>query len=146
VERRPAGGATFWSNRVTVAANTTNYTEYNVAAGVYEYRVSAQEGALQSDYSVPAQVTVSDAPFPAVVPRGLVPDHGRSSPSLSFVGSNAVVYALQFSTNLMNPADWQYVMSNGMPALVIGNGTSTNTLGDTNLLDRIRVYRLMQAP
>lgn len=145
VERRPAGGNDFWSNRTVVAANTTNYTEYSVAAGTYEYRVSAQEGVLQSDYTGIATVTVSDPPFASEVPIAAFQLAG-GSPTMSFIGSNAVVYALQYNTNLMNPAGWYYVMSNGLPVLAIGNGVNTNSLSDTNLVDRTRLYRLMGAP
>jgi lysophospholipase L1-like esterase len=145
VERRPAGGSAFWSDRIVLAANATNYMDYSVAAGTYEYRVSAQEDSLQSDYAGPAPVAVADAPFPSAVPVAAFQFSG-GKPGLSFVGSNAVVYALQFSTNLLDPSGWHYVLTSGAPVLVIGNGTSTDTLSDTNLADRTRVYRLMSAP
>ena len=115
------------------------------AAGTYEYRVSALEGALQSDYTGIATVTVSDPPFASEVPIAAFQLAG-GSPTMSFIGSNAVVYALQYNTNLMNPAGWYYVMSNGLPVLAIGNGVNTNSLSDTNLVERTRVYRLMGAP
>jgi hypothetical protein len=145
LERRPAGGGAFWSNRVAVAANTTNYTEYGVAAGNYEYRVSAQEGAWQSDYAGPVTIAVGAPPFSSVIPLAdfrLI----TGSPGISFVGSNAVLYVLQFSTNLLDPAGWQSVMQGGAPAMVTGNGMTTQTLTDTNLADRSRTYRLHWTP
>lgn len=62
------------------------------------------------------------------------------------VGSNAVVYRLQFTANPMNSSAWHYVMEPGAPVTVIGTGVTTNTLGATNLVDGIRVYRLMSVP
>ena len=145
IERRLAGLGGFWSNRTVVAANTTNHTEFSVAAGTYEYRVSALEGMLQSDYSGVATVTVSEPAFSAVSPISTFQFAGGLT-SISFIGSNAVVYILQYTTNLLNPAGWQPVITNGTPALVIGNGTDTKTLSDTNQLDGIRTYRLTSAP
>lgn len=145
LERRPAGGSAFWSNRVVVAANVTNYTDYPVLAGAYEYRVSAQEGALQGEYAGPATVTVSNSPYASDVPlTGLRMNAGLAG--VTFVGSNAVLYTLQFSTNLLDPAGWQDVMNGVDPVRAIGNGVSTNTLSDTNLLDRARLYRLVGLP
>jgi len=145
VERRPADGNSFWSNRVILAANATGYMDYAVSAGLFEYRVSALDGSGQSDYAGPASVLVADPSYSGSVPVARF-SMTAGQPMISFVGSNAVVYTLQFNTNLMNPLGWQYVTSNGIMALVIGNGTSTNTLGDTNVTDQIRTYRLMSPP
>ena len=145
VERRPSGGSAFWSNRVVVSANTTNYTDYGVPEGTYEYRVSSQEGLLQSDYAGGPSITVSHPPFSPVVPVATFRFTGAQV-GLSFVGSNAVAYLLQFSTNLLDPAGWHTVHNAGSPVSAIGNGTDTNTLNDAELLDRTRMYRLINAP
>ena len=145
VERRPAGGNNFWSNRTVVAANATNYTEYAVAAGTYEYRVSAQEGALQSDYATAASVTVADPPYSPVVPVASLRFTGGQA-GLTFVGSNAVLYLLQYTTNLLDPAGWQTVYNGGDPVSALGNGSATNTLSDAGSGDRARMYRLINAP
>lgn len=145
VERRPAGGNDFWSNRTVVAANATNYTEYAVAAGTYEYRVSAQEGAGQSDYATAAPVTVQDPPYSPVVPVASLRFTGGQA-GLTFVGSNAVLYLLQYTTNLLDPAGWQTVYSGGAPVSALGNGSATNTLSDAGSGDRARMYRLINAP
>lgn len=63
VERRPADGTAYWSNLVTLAANSTGYVDTEVPGGDYAYRVATVEGTLLSDYSGVASVSVADAPY-----------------------------------------------------------------------------------
>lgn len=71
---------------------------------------------------------------------------GGGAISISFVGSNGVTYGLQFSTNLLDPAAWQDVLTGGVPASVAGDGASTRILSDTNRADGTRAYRLIGRP
>lgn len=145
LERRLAGLGGPWSIRSVVPANTTTITEFSVAAATYEYRVSAQEGVRQGDYSGIATITVSDPPSASDSPITSLQFPG-GQPSLAFIGSNAVLYTLQYTTNLLNPSAWQHVLTNGSPVLAIGNGTDLRTLTDTNLPETLRAYRLTTAP
>jgi len=145
LERRPAGSGEFWSNRVVVSADTTNCLEYSVPAGTYEYRVSAQEGSLQSDYAGVAVVTVSNPSSSTIVSASGFQFSG-GLPAVSFVGSNAVAYALQYTTNLLDASGWQHALIAGVPIAAIGNGMTTNTLSDPNLPDAARAYRLISPP
>ena len=77
LERRPAGGGHYWSNVVTLASGVTGYTNTGVAGGTYEYRVSSQEGSLQSDYSGIAMVTVSNAVLTPI--QAILVDFGNSN-------------------------------------------------------------------
>lgn len=65
---------------------------------------------------------------------------------VSFIGSNTVSYALQYTTDPLNGAGWADVLNGATPMSGIGDGVSTVTLTDTNHADRSRVYRLVPSP
>ena len=65
---------------------------------------------------------------------------------VALVGSNAVTYTLQFSTNLLDPSGWATVLAGNQPVSAVGDGVTLLTLNDTNLVDRSRLYRLAPAP
>jgi len=69
-----------------------------------------------------------------------------SAVSVSFVGSYAASYTLQYSTNLVPPTEWRSVLTSGVPVSVTGNGVTTNLLADTDLADGFRAYRLIRSP
>ncbi len=64
----------------------------------------------------------------------------------SFVGSNSVIYLMQYTTNLADGTAWRDVTTNGYPATAAGDGSTVLMLRDTNDTDRGRSYRLILAP
>ncbi len=92
IERRPADGTSFWSNLVTLAANTTSHTDTNLPAGAYQYRVASVEGALLSEYSAIAVAAVTNAPVtdPTISYREWASGHFALAPD---------TYRIDFNTN-----------------------------------------------
>ena len=91
------------------------------------------------------QVDVHAAPPPGNVdirefamPAGL--------PALSFVGSNAVSYTLQYTTNLLAGGGWGDVLSGGIPVMAVGDGKTLATVSDPDPADSRRIYRLIRTP
>ena len=106
----------------------------------------AFEGRNGADgYLNAMQVDVHAAPPPGNVdirefamPAGL--------PALSFVGSNAVSYTLQYTTNLLAGGGWGDVLSGGIPVMAVGDGTTLATVSDPDPADSRRIYRLIRTP
>ena len=106
----------------------------------------AFEGRNGADgYLNAMQVDVHAAPPPGNVdirefamPAGL--------PALSFVGSNAVSYTLQYTTNLLAGGGWGDVLSGGIPVMAVGDGKTLATVSDPDPADSRRIYRLIRTP